>query len=191
MEKEESKEEDRPPPQSVVLSQTCWEYKTLLHKEVTKPSGTILGKRRQEQYHYHSPHKRQTPDRGGSGRVPLTNNREVKTPAKKRSKTDSLRSTPIASLRELRETGITQASLVKWDIFILVLQTSGLQQITSRAGLDVNVCTLLVADPTSSFFKVTLWRRAAKVGAELIHAGDLVRLNRQAGADTMFRTTPG
>lgn len=64
------------------------------------------------------------------------------------------------------------------DLFVLVLQTSGLQQITSRAGFDVDFGTLLVADPSSAFLRVTLWRSAARVGAKLIRAGDLVRLNR-------------
>lgn len=68
------------------------------------------------------------------------------------------------------------------DLFVLVLQTSGLQQITSRAGFDVDFGTLLVADPSSAFLRVTLWRSAARVGARLIRAGDLVRLNRSGPA---------
>lgn len=65
-----------------------------------------------------------------------------------------------------------------WNIFILILQNSGLQRISSRGGYDLNVTTLLVADPSSSFLRVILWRRAAQFSAKLIRAGDLVRLNR-------------
>lgn len=65
-----------------------------------------------------------------------------------------------------------------WDIFVLILQTSGLQHISSRTGYGLDLTTLLIADPTSSFMRVTLWRRAAQLGAKIIRAGDLVRLNR-------------
>lgn len=172
------KEEDQPPPQSVMLSQTCWEYKTLFEKEKTIiPTSVIV--------------ERQTRD-GGHDEVKATEHTSGiasrrsdfadEMSPKIFSKATDIRTSctrPTKALRALREAGTLEPSPTTWDIFVLILHTSGLQRIMSKAGLDLDICTVLVADPTSSFFKVTLWRRVAKVGAELIRPGDLVRFNRQ------------
>lgn len=183
MEENGEKEEDQPPPQSVILSQTCWEYKTLLEKERTiTPTSAIV----ERQTHDHDGHDEVKATEYTSGNAPSRTDFADEMSPKRCSKTTGLRTRctrPTTALRALREASTLEPSSTTWDIFVLVLHTSGLQRIMSRAGIDLDVCTILVADPTSSFFKVTLWRRVAKVGAELIHPGDLVRFNRQEGTN--------
>lgn len=100
------------------------------------------------------------------------------------------RASPTTSLRNLRAAareGTDEVAKNKsWDIFVLVVQNSGLHHVSSKRGHDVGVTTLLVADPTSSLLRVTLWMRAAKLGAELIQAGDLVRINRCGTWSSVF-----
>lgn len=91
------------------------------------------------------------------------------------------RVTPLGSLRAQARNYTGRATAGRqstWDLFVLVLQNSGLQRTMSKAGYEVELSTLLVADPSSSFFRVTLWRRAAQCAARLVRPGDLVRLNR-------------
>lgn len=88
--------------------------------------------------------------------------------------------TPLQTLKATarNERVGTSANSATWDVFVLILQCSGLQQVTSKEGYEMNQSTLLVADPTSSFFRVTLWRQTAQCAARMIRPGDLVRLNR-------------
>lgn len=84
------------------------------------------------------------------------------------------------SLRTLRLKGKsdnnkTVAGL--WDIFVLVLQACGLQRVTSKRGSEVDFGTLLIADQSLSFFRLTLWGKAARAAGRLVRAGDLVRFN--------------
>ncbi|CAM9229860.1 unnamed protein product [Choristocarpus tenellus] len=65
-----------------------------------------------------------------------------------------------------------------FDILVLVLQASGLQSISTKSGHEFDVQNLLVADPSASFVKLTLWGQAARYGARLVRPGDLVRFNR-------------
>lgn len=183
--------DDQPHPQAVVLSQTCWEYKELLHQE-----------NRTSHEHTRSVEVA-VPLQGPSSRIwsddtavaDRCQDSRTDTRHPKRAKTSvpvsaqQLKPThveagipPTTQIQALHLACETQdhAKHILWDIFVLVLQTSGLQQITSKAGVDMDFGTLLVADPSSSFFRVTLWRRAARFGARLIRAGDLVRLNRYA-----------
>ncbi len=71
----------------------------------------------------------------------------------------------------------SSSSAGTWDIFVLVLQASGLQQITSKAWSEIDFGTLLVADHSASFFRLALWARAAREGSRLVRPGDLVRFN--------------
>ena len=201
--------DDRPHPQEVALSQTCWEYKTLLHQRnrakrqhddvavrvdrAAVPSSNISSNidhhhQQQQQHHHH--HHGQDSGRGAN-RPPSQPPKRHKPnpPVSKRHESQPPRANAgrsvaaITSIQTLRLSGSAQRDDTRLrDLFVLVLQTSGLQQITSRAGFDVDFGTLLVADPSSAFLRVTLWRNAARVGARLIRAGDLVRLNRSGSA---------
>lgn len=87
---------------------------------------------------------------------------------------------PTTSLEGLRSASETQRDHPSktWDILVLVLQASGLQQVATKTGCDADLGTLLVADPSLSFFRLTLWREAARSGARLIRAGDIIRITR-------------
>lgn len=214
-------DDDRPHPQAVALSQTCWEYKTLLQSQNKQSK-----QQRELQQNYNdvvsadvvdsstsktAPQPHDDTDEGidttsdhkvnvGSGQskrlkttaaiTPSTidsgsNNVNVEHEQRQGNKVEgsstSTAQCPSAiTLQALRFAGTAQRKDDKhatWDVLVLVLQASGLQKITSKAGFDVDLCTLLVADPTLSFFRVTLWRRAARRGAQLMRAGDLARLN--------------
>lgn len=182
MEDNGEKEEDQPPPQSVILSQTCWEYKTLLEKERTiTPTSAIVERQTHDGDHDEAKATEHT-----SSNASCRSDFADEMSPKRFLEATGFRTRctrPTNALRALREAGTLERSSTTWDIFVLILHTSGLQRIMSKTGLDLDVCTILVADPTSSFFKVTLWRRVAKVGAELIRPGDLVRFNRQEGTN--------
>lgn len=218
---EGEEDDDRPHPQAVALSQTCWEYKTLVQSQNKQSK-----QQREQQQNYNdvvsadvvdssaSRTAPQPPDdpgegigntndhklnvRGGQSKrlkttaaiAPSTidggsNNVNVEEERRQGnevggSSTSTARCPSAITLQALRLAGTAQWKDDKhatWDVFVLVLQASGLQNITSKAGFDVGLCTLLVADPTLSFFRVTLWRRAARRGAQLMRAGDLARLN--------------
>lgn len=184
--------DDRPYPQEVALSQTCWEYKTFLHQQsrATRQQkdvavGEILSSidhRQRQHRHHHQGQASEEDARRPPGQPPKRH--KPSAPVNKRHQSQSPRAkagrsaTTITSIQTLRRSGSTQHDDMLRDLFVLVLQSSGLQKITSRAGFDVDFGTLLVADPSSAFLRVTLWRNAARVGARLIRAGDLVRLNR-------------
>lgn len=201
-----------PHPQMVALSQTCWEYTTLLQSQdkqskqrhhrncndvisddvvdsstsKTAPKPPDIADEGIDNISEHSGDHEANVSNGRSKRLkmaaaiaPSISNVRQHDRGVTGSSTERCPST--TTLQALRLAGAAQRKDAKhatWDAFILVLQVSGLQKITSRAGFDVDLCTLLVADPTLSFFRVTLWRRAATRGAQLINAGDLVRLNR-------------
>lgn len=225
-------DDDRPHPQAVALSQTCWEYRSLLPQEKSQasqahisnggvsasavsnasrvasplqlslqpskiPSGgnDIVLRGDIGQDASDKPHadgeprparepefvdrasKRFKPRAAHSGQRPHQQLHQQR----QRPRSDGGGS-PTTDLQALRMAGNghdrQDANRRSWDVFVLVLQASGLQQITSKAGFDVELSTLLVADPSLSFFRVTLWRKAARIGARLIRAGDLVRINR-------------
>ncbi|CAM9777078.1 unnamed protein product [Discosporangium mesarthrocarpum] len=87
--------------------------------------------------------------------------------------------TPTTTLRSLKSKSTTTGGKRDdFDIFVLILQSSGTQEIITRAGRDVEVNTLLVADQTASFVKLTLWTHVARSAGRLIRPGDLVRFNR-------------
>lgn len=196
--------DDRAYPQEVTLSQTCWEYKSLLHQQSqttrqhedvparrVDSAGVQSSKISSTIDHHHHHHHGQDPEgdaRRPPGRSPKRH--KASPPVSMQCKSQSPRAkagrsaSAITSLQTLRLSGNTQVEehMLK-DVFVLVLQLSGLQQITSRAGFDVDFGTLLVADPSSAFLRVTLWRNAARAGARLIRAGDLVRLNRSGPAN--------
>lgn len=190
----EDDEGDRPHLQSVVLSQTCWEYKTLVSADNNSRSNQLhhqdqlAGNAARFPKGCHADNYRRSEVPPPEERAGIAASRELQKderPQQKRAKTTAAaapakNSFPTTNLQTLRLADTSGKDSRVWDILVLVLQTSGLQQITSKAGFYVDLCTLLVADPSSSFFRVTLWRRAATVGARLIRAGDLVRLNRWA-----------
>lgn len=197
--------DDRPYPQEVALSQTCWEYKTLLHQQnraigqhedvavrvdsAAVPSSKISNVDHHQQQQQHRHHHDQDAGRDAN-RPPGQHPKQHKPnpPVSKRHQSKPPRAkagrsvAAITSIQTLRLSASAQRDDRLLDLFVLVLQTSGLQQITSRAGFDVDFGTLLVADPSSAFLRVTLWRNAARIGARLIRAGDLVRLNRSGSA---------
>lgn len=165
----EGDQDDEPYPQAVVLSQTCWEYQTLLDQEAAPQQ------RQQPQ-----PSKRDEARKSVALGTPTGERRWTK-----KAKTSALsgvrepRCAGTASLATLRRAGKGESSkgVGSWDIFVLVLQASGLQQITSKRGSEVDFGTLLVADQSLSFFRLTLWGGIARAGGRLVRAGDLVRLN--------------
>ena len=189
---EDDQDDDHPCPQAVVLSQTCWEYRNFLGQERASqekhdaavtgiPAGTPAATTSEVTTAWTSISSKTSP-RNARGRS------EDGQPAPKRAKTaatatpraDSPRraseTTPLQTLR-LAGKGEVPKRRRSWDIFVLVLQASGLQQITSKAGSEIDFGTLLVADQSVSFFRLTLWARAARAGGRLIRPGDLVRFN--------------
>ncbi|CAB1108363.1 unnamed protein product [Ectocarpus sp. CCAP 1310/34] len=160
---------DDPYPQAVVLSQTCWEYKTLLDQESAPPQ------RRQPEHG-----KRDESRKSIALGTPPSEPRWAK--KAKTSASSSVREpwcagmAPLATLRQAGK-GETSKGVGSWDIFVLVLQASGLEQVTSKRGSEVDFGTLLVADQSLSFFRLTLWGRTARAGGRLVRAGDLVRFN--------------
>lgn len=170
----EGDQDDEPYPQAVVLSQTCWEYRTLLEESAPQ---------QQQQHRQPQDSKRDEGRRSiALGTTPPGERRwakKAKTSAS--SGVREPRCAGTASLATLRRAGEGEESSKRgvgsWDIFVLVLQASGLEQITSRRGSEVDFGTLLVADQSFSFFRLTLWGRTAREGGRLVRAGDLVRLN--------------
>ncbi|CAM9705333.1 unnamed protein product, partial [Hapterophycus canaliculatus] len=166
----EGDQDDHPCPESIVLSQTCWEYRTLLGKE----------QQQAEQKHYVAYYCRKTNKAAQQSRAPAP-----KGDSKTSLSTDRApRCAGTTGLRTLRLEGqgdnnqTANQTAGSWDIFVLVLQASGLQRITSKRGSEVDFGTLLIADQSLSFFRLTLWGKTARSAGRLIRAGDLVRFNR-------------
>lgn len=199
-------EGDGPYPQAVVLSQTCWEYRNLLDQEQAGSgnggNGGGSGSKSNSNSSTDIPPTSAAAEtteaaaavgsKASDGRGSSIGDGE---PGPKRAKTSaanaaslqrrsgSTRTTPLETLRLAGEGenpggGSSSRRGGEWDIFVLVLQASGLQQITSKAGSEVDFGTLLVADDSASFFRLALWARAAREGSRLIRPGDLVRFNR-------------
>lgn len=202
---DEEQDDDHPCPQTVALSQTCWEYRNLLGQELASQEQEVA---------LSIDHLRGIPARAPpaptSAAAPAApaapappaaptgskirrsssrGNSEGGEPGPKRAKTavtattllsDSTRrateTTPLETVR-LAGKGEVPKRSGSWDVFVLVLQASGLQQIISKAGSEIDFGTLLVADQSVSFFRLTLWARAARAGGRLIRPGDLVRFN--------------
>ncbi|CAM9206443.1 unnamed protein product [Ectocarpus sp. 12 AP-2014] len=165
----EVERDDEPYPQAVVLSQTCWEYKTILDQE------SAPQQRRQPQHG-----KMEESRKSIALRTPPGGRRWAK--KAKISASSGVReprcagTAPLATLRRAGK-GESSKGVGSWNIFVLVLQASGLQQVTSKRGSEVDFGTLLVADQSLSFFRLTLWGRTARAGGRLVRAGDLVRFN--------------
>lgn len=194
---EEEEEKDTADPETLQMSQTFWEFKSLL-----KSSAQVIPSRWQPPQQPLVPRSEQVGAKAKAGQSPEVLGRSskrlkvqswsvnelrsgVKSPppcVARYSAPTKITTTPLNTLKAAgnqQQTDVGRASAT-WDIFVLVLQCSGLQRITSKAGYEICLSTLLVADPTASFFRVTLWRRTAQCGARMIRAGDLVRLNRCA-----------
>lgn len=213
----EEEQDDQPYSQAVVLSQTCWEYRTLTDQEQqvvsqqqhvpsTKTGDTAVGptppplplpaqataaeaaeavvtrttqsmpSSRGPQVSKQSRSSRSSSGGDGGGeRLP----KRAKTSVQNAER-DYRPAAGTTALETLRLAGKSEnpKRSESWDIFVLVLQASGLQQITSKAGSEVDFGTLLVADQSVSFFRLTLWARAARAGGRLIRPGDLVRFNK-------------
>lgn len=196
---EEEQDDHHPCPEAVILSQTCWEYRNLLGQErasqehrVDIPSiSTNRGGIPTRTPAGQAPASASAPIGSKTSRCSSRSQREDTEPVYKRAKTAAAsttnmprpespratRTTPLDTLRLAGKGEVPDKRSGSWDVFVLVLQASGLQQITSKAGSEVDFGTLLVADQSVSFFRLALWARAARAGGRLIRPGDLVRFN--------------
>lgn len=196
---ENEQDGDHPCAEAVVLSQTCWEYRNLVGQEQASqeqqdaridssgidtsssriPAGTPAAPTPAAASPSVGSH---TTSRGrslGRSEDGEPGPKRVRTTATPRQDSPPRAATETTSLEALRLAGKGDAPKRRgsWDVFALVLQASGLQQITSKAGSEIDFGTLLVADQSVSFFRLTLWARAARAGGRLIRPGDLVRFN--------------
>lgn len=197
----EKEKEDIADPEALQMSQTCWEFKSLL-------KSTDIASQRQPPQQPSVARLRQIGTKSkadGSTEVVGRSSKRLKVQSpsvnEPRSSVKSLSPSVARSFAPSRSTTTRlqdarnqhQAEGEKtsstWDMFVLVLQCSDLQRIASKTGYEIDLSTLLVADPTASFFGVTLWRGAAQWGARIIRAGDLVRLNRCARSLDKFSTS--
>lgn len=220
-EEQVDEEDDQPDPQTLQMSQTCWEFKSLQvsrrqhhHGDGDgdydddcdgdgdeKPPGQS-GKRLHDHEGFpHQPEEKSEiiddPDSVNRGRkrlklqaiASMRSSQQAGSPIVTKSSASprimegqtKTTTTSLQACRDYAANSDVDAACGKSptrDLFVLVVQCSGLQCITSKAGYDVTLSTLLVADPTFSFFKVTLWRHMGERAARMIRAGDLVRLNR-------------